>query len=993
MFTFIVLIIIKLCFVSNHVFKTITSYEYQIINTTEDYFYYPEKNILIELSIFYEGESCFYQFELEQYLSESRIYYDYYNDRYIGYESKLSSGYYSNLYFYKQGDYFVFRNKEENNCMFDYKVYISLRPYSNNKIYEPGQFYLIDFKKGYYNLKIYHNGKYPNDCITFYSNIIGLNITTTYYHEYCLSEKTPCSFRRSELNLRNTILKNQIEGKLYFYIWQEYSSEYLRINSLIKIFFIDHYDETYYVKNYKSDNKDLEEQAVYFHSIGEIKLNEPVIDAYPTALYNYKSGLNEEYYIYFFNPISEYSYLDLRINNTNTYEKKGITGIIEASEIPPTKNLTYPTYFNFSSNYYYTYIVRITFENLDTIDKNLFLKFADSAECAIGKVFENNKLNNFQKCQNISINSSLSNKNLTVIFFNDSVSIHTIKDIPFYKLNQYELFYFNFENKHKEISFQYELTNLSKKIKQIYITFRNPKPLYSYLIQEGEISFDPNINEYIYNISGNISESIVYSTETSPKKISIVITCLDDTKCDYSDYISIRESNIIIEGSEPIIFDQFKSLSYVVFKFNLDNGKNYTIETNTEKGGYIQTLKTNLNSNDKINECQDNYCKFNQLSNSNYYLIIINKDFDNKDISKKIELLLSDESNSQYIQDNFTMKYFIKDFSYVLELKSEDFQKFKENEELGIVLKTKINFYDKYSISITSNHSIELYEDTKNIINEYEYHYYYLEVSNINSLSFTIKGSVNYDDPLELGFAYIKPPIKIITEEQHHYNSIEGIPLFFKITKTKDNENYMFAFSELALYSLNGKMMSGGKLKMKKLEKNYYFLSNFSSEEILFKFNNSNPLISYFPIKNNSVIHYFNKRPLRQELKYKIYGGETHYFIGLYNESQEDILLMINCNDTIKKVYGLNHTKSLFDYHNISDEKSFVFLNNSFIDVYEIYSKGKTNIILNFSTPYQRNYVLITILIIFISILIIGPPIGIMLVINIKKSKSQELLD
>ena len=127
----------------------------------------------------------------------------------------------------------------------------------------------------------------------------------------------------------------------------------------------------------------------------------------------------------------------LRINNTNTYEKKGITGIIEASEIPPTKNLTYPTYFNFSSNYYYTYIVRITFENLDTIDKNLFLKFADSAECAIGKVFENNKLNNFQKCQNISINSSLSNKNLTVIFFNDSVSIHTIKDIPFYKLNQY----------------------------------------------------------------------------------------------------------------------------------------------------------------------------------------------------------------------------------------------------------------------------------------------------------------------------------------------------------------------------------------------------------------------------------------------------------------------------------------------------------------------------------------------------------------------------
>ena len=383
----------------------------------------------------------------------------------------------------------------------------------------------------------------------------------------------------------------------------------------MKIFFIDHYDQTYYVTNYKSYNKDLEEQAVYFHSIGEIKLNEPVIDAYPTALYNYKSGLNEEYYIYFFNPISEYSYLDLRINNTNTYEKKGITGIIEASEIPPTKNLTYPTYFNFSSNYYYTYIVRITFENLDTIDKNLFLKFADSAECAIGKVFENNKLNNFQKCQNISINSSLSNKNLTVIFFNDSVSIHTIKDIPFYKLNQYELFYFNFENKHKEISFQYELTNLSKKIKQIYITFRNPKPLYSYLIQEGEISFDPNINEYIYNISGNISESIVYSTETSPKKISIVITCLDDTKCDYSDYISIRESNIIIEGSEPIIFDQFKSLSYVVFKFNLDNGKNYTIETNTEKGGYIQTLKTNLNSNDKINECQDNYCKFNQLSN------------------------------------------------------------------------------------------------------------------------------------------------------------------------------------------------------------------------------------------------------------------------------------------------------------------------------------------------------------------------------------------
>ena len=991
MFTFIVLIIIKLCFVSNYVFKTITSYEYQIINTTEDYFYYPEKNILIELSIFYEGESCFYQFELEQYLSESRIYYDYYNDRYIGYESKLSDGYYSNL-ISKQGDYFVFRNKQEKKCMFYDNVYISLRPYSIKKIYEPGQFYIIDFKKGYYNLKIYHNGQYPNDRITFHSNIIGLNITTKYY-EYCLSEKTPCSFRQSEFNLRNSILKNQIEGKLYFYIWEEYSSKYLSTYSLIKIFFIDHYDETYQLSNYNSNNKDLEEQAVYFHSIGETKLNEPVVDAYSTALYNYKSGLNEEYYIYFFNPISEYSYLDLRINNTNTYEKKGITGIIEASEIPPTKNLTYPTYFNFSSNYYYTYIVRITFENLDTIDKNLFLKFADSAECAIGKVFENNKLNNFQKCQNISINSSLSNKNLTVIFFNDSVSIHTIKDIPFYKLNQYELFYFNFENKHKEISFQYELTNLSKKIKQIYITFRNPKPLYSYLIQEGEISFDPNINEYIYNISGNISESIVYSTETSPKKISIVITCLDDTKCDYSDYISIRESNIIIEGSEPIIFDQFKSLSYVVFKFNLDNGKNYTIETNTEKGGYIQTLKTNLNSNDKINECQDNYCKFNQLSNSNYYLIIINKDFDNKDISKKMELLISDENNSQYIQDNFTMKYFIKDFSYVLELKSEDFQKFKENEELGIVLKTKINFYDKYSISITSNHSIELYEDTKNIINEYEYHYYYLEVSNINSLSFTIKGSVNYDDPLELGFAYIKPPIKIITEEQHHYNSIEGIPLFFKITKTKDNENYMFAFSELALYSLNGKMMSGGKLKMKKLEKNYYFLSNFSSEEILFKFNNSNPLISYFPIKNNSVIHYFNKRPLRQELKYKIYGGETHYFIGLYNESQEDILLMINCNDTIKKVYGLNHTKSLFDYHNISDEKSFVFLNNSFIDVYEIYSKGKTNIILNFSTPYQRNYVLITILIIFISILIIGPPIGIMLVINIKKSKSQELLD
>jgi len=48
---------------------------------------------------------------------------------------------------------------------------------------------------------------------------------------------------------------------------------------------------------------------------------------------------------------------------------------------------------------------------------------------------------------------------------------------------------------------------------------------------------------------------------------------------------------------KPIIFNQFQTYSYVVFQFNLGN-KNYRIETNTQNGGYTQTLQNTYNLNE-----------------------------------------------------------------------------------------------------------------------------------------------------------------------------------------------------------------------------------------------------------------------------------------------------------------------------------------------------------------------------------------------------------
>ena len=185
--------------------------------------------------------------------------------------------------------------------------------------------------------------------------------------------------------------------------------------------------------------------------------------------------------------------------------------------------------------------------------------------------------------------------------------------------------------------------------------------------------------------------------------------------------------------NNPYTFSKFQDLSYVVFQFEAKENIKYRIETNTEFGGYNQTLQNQLIiKNDKTNNdsnfCNEKYCKFNFEGIGIKYLIVKTSIIPNKtnsQISKLMYILFNKEENEYEMTYKFdTSHYFIESFKFIYKLTDKDIiKKMNENGETGFVARIDRDIYTDYKINIT--YLNEYSKPIKTIIPDYYSNYDY----------------------------------------------------------------------------------------------------------------------------------------------------------------------------------------------------------------------------------------------------------------------------
>ncbi len=689
MFNFIFVSLITIIFSSsNYTFKTIKSYSYIEYDKNNDTFInYPEKTEEIKIEILEDNSN---------YISSSLNIYQYINKEDVRQDSNTKQ--YINFVYYstfennkpikKKGDYFVITNNSpEKENLSTIINYISFIPNIPNEKIQIDKFYYgylknervnkyvsIEYNKTYNHLFIHSN----DNSLIFY---IG-NSTCIEPIQVCeiVLDNSSNSSETALLNIRNSNLTNYSSATYYITLWKENENENeLEINSAnyTKFYYFKNYSKTVKFKNPESYNKFNE--SAFIWSIYPEYYSPNIISSSIEKINNiyWKAVDDIIYYFYYFKIKKNNNSQEISFKFEYTGKEIGYVNLIAVS---PTHIINYPEQFKYSlNNYNNVGILRIIFNK--TFEKqNLLLLFPEST-IRFNRTF---LPSDFNYCQSFDLNNVVANSYIDLIFFGSLSSIFTIKNISYERIDENKLYKFTLNESRNEIAFRFSLH--PSNTKDIYINFlEGPKnDKYTYVIINRELSYNPLINQYDNVIqTDKIKEG---QTEIKLRKmqnyISIAIvligpnqTEINSESNEYTDYISIRYGNIIINEDNPYRLNRILKNCYLVFQFNITKLKKYRIELSFNENIYLAELfqnEPNYNKN-SIQSCnKESYCKF-ELNNEirNVFVTIKEAISDYQKSYHEMNVLLTEDSDFESMNYGFKSKFFNKKFNYKYILPSE----------------------------------------------------------------------------------------------------------------------------------------------------------------------------------------------------------------------------------------------------------------------------------------------------------------------------------
>ena len=943
------------------------SYQYVPIDLEKNdgFFEYKENLTNIKFEIF-ETKLNNENYIIYQYENKKDVKYNEVKKEYINYISVDSIG--NMEVFRKNTNIFVITKKSKIKKNLYYKEsitkYISFMPNeTKDKFNITNIIKEYDIIEGFNNIYIEIKIDPIYNYLSIYSGgkdlLFSIEGTQNCNERKCDFDISQCKNKMSkcELKIINFDYKKKVKKKNIYYLLYlkpndtiEYSD-----NDFVKFFYYENINYTYQLNNKDYIDKyfNLKEGAIVYYThpdnLDSIEISSETISSNSTPQFWY-SNSTEYYYIIYFLP-NNINTLKFRLN----YFKENIMGDISIIAVKPTDIINYPEkyIYNKKKEKFVPSILRIVFDN--NLHDDLLLRFAPNTLCVDGNLFDNNIFNPPINCESKKINSTLKGKNLTVIFKNE-IKVITSKDFNFTNLIEYELKHFSFNNTQKEIAFKFDFIHYE--YKTFYLNFQNPNKNYKYFIFQSflDIQYNPNTKKYLNpSFSGYLENTISFSLNNT--KLAIIIQCNTD-ECIYDDYISIRCDNINVNLNHPYSFNKFQTLSYVVFKFEANENIKYRIETNTELGGYNQTLQNHLfiNNDKKNNEnfCKEKYCLFNFEGTGTKYLIVKTETIPNKknlQISKLMYILFNKDQNEFEMTYYFgSSQYFISSFKFIYKLTNKDIvKKINENGETGFVLKIGRYIYDDYKINV--KYLNEYSEPVRTIVPDYlfefDYYYYYINTNNsLNEYFFEISGTFEFKEPSYITFAYISPitlinfPINNIIND----TSSRGIPVYVRLIKNKFNfENqYIIGVSRTGRYT-KGKIIKddGKSLNIFNNAKRYEFSNNYTNDLYTFSFDN-NPMIIFSEIKGE--YKYYQSREYDNYV-YNIKKDINTFYIGLYSSKQNLTCAFIDGNENnLVNIYDMtygNDLKSLINEKKI--ESNFICL-NEYYDIIKFNCSNDKNI-------------------------------------------------
>ena len=966
MFNFIFLSLITITFSSsNYTFKTIKSYSYIEYDKNNDTFInYPEKTEEIKIEILDDNTNyTFSSLNIYQYINIEDVRQDNNTNEFINFV--YYSTFENNKTIKKKGDYFVITNNspEKENLLTTIN-YISFIPNIPNEKIQIDKFYYgylknervnkyvsIEYNKTYNHLFIHSN----DNSLIFY---IG-NSTCIEPIQVCeiVLDNSSNSSETTLLNIRNSNLKNNSSATFKIILWKENENE-LEINSTnyTKFYYFMNYSKTVKFKNPESYNKFNESAFIWsiYPEYYSPNINSSSIEKINNTFW--KAVDDIIYYFYYFKMIKNINSQEISFKFEYTGKEIGYVNLIAVS---PTHIINYPEQFKYSlNNYKNVGILRIIFNK--TFEKqNLLLIFSESA-IRFNRTFFPSERKYLNFCKSFDLNNVVANSYIDLIFFGGLSSILTIKNISHERIDENKLYKFTLNESRKEIAFQYYIPHIISK--DIYITlFEGPKnDKYTYIIINGDLSYNPLINQYDNVIQTDKIKEEQTEIKVSGNKyymgIAIVLigpnqTEINSESNEYTDYISIRFDNTIINEDNPYRLNWIPKNCYLVFQFNITKLKKYRIELSFNENIYLAELfqnETNYNKN-SIQSCnKESYCKF-ELNNEirNVFVTIKEAISDYQKPYHEMNVLLTEDSDFESMNYGFKSKFFNKKFNYKYILPSEKLN-FTLNDELGFVLKTNIKNVSLFNI-VPSSESIQ--DENIKPYNNYYFKYIYLSESSSNDLSFNISyEKEDYIEPIEIAFSYMEPSTKIILGQNKNKietKYIEGIPIYAKLIKEETNNSnitYIIGVSEGEYYS--GNIIEGiKKNNFSKIKQKYFFSTNYS-EITTFRFNFiENPQIAYAEIKGEYELYY--ERPFKKQINFTFDKNETKYFIGLYSSIQFERNLSVSKHDNITfSIIGKGDINSLYEEETFKD---YIILDYSLIDIIKMESKGIGNVILTFT--------------------------------------------
>ena len=938
MLKFIIFCLINLSLSSTEYnFTNIESYKYIEVNLDKEdaFFKYIETQKNIKLEIL-EQSSNAQLYTVYQYIKKEDVKFNETSKQYENYKSKNQV---KNLeVFQKEANFFVITIINTNDrvnlkkaTIPKYFTFMPEIPKDNfninstivqyNKINEYNNIYVeISFSSLFNYLTIFSGGKdliFSMKDESCYSRICNFEIGN-----YINNNSLKATIH--ELNIRNTDLESKVTPRKIYYLLYNKPLNPINYygNNYTKYFYFESIDYSYSLKdqNYINQYIELKEGAIVYYThpnnLTTILMNSDTISISSVPQFWYSSNNNESYYIIYFLPKNNLLNSNILEFNLNYGYHENLMGDISIIAVKPTQIIYYPQTFEYSEvkDSKVPKIIRITFDK--SLNDKLLLEFPKKTQCTYGTLFTDDTFIPPFDCSFMEIDSSYQEKNLTVIF-KDLIQFKTSKKFNFITLQEYELKYFSFEEQQNEIAFKFKKKYATQ---YIYINLLNPNKNYKYYIYktESDIKYDPLQKLYLnYFLSGNLDYMINFIPSYMKTEVIIIIQKVSNEIL-YSDYITIREGIIDVTINNPYSFDKFQNLSYVVFQFKSNENKKYRIETNTEFGGYNQTINNSLSIlNNNLNEsiiCQDKYCLFKFEGIETQYLSVITNKLPNdknSNISKLMYILFNEDVNEYEMENSLSSKlYFISSFQYTFKIMDEEIiKKLNEANEGGFVLKVNKDDYSKYNMDVIyiNDYSITpIVNITKT--SKYDYYYYYI-TTNSTEYKFKIISSFTFDKPSFFSFAYISPitiinfPININIPDTHS----EGIPVFGRLVKKNLNSDieYIIGVYNTAQYT-EGKIINNEGTGINTFNNvvKYQFAKNYPNEIYTFIFPN-HPQIVFGEINGEYV--YTEKREYIT-INYNFKKGENKFYIRLFNHPNINTCSYLDGNENnIINIYNLGY--------------------------------------------------------------------------------------